>query len=231
MKTKPLGLLSMICLATTILWLVFLVTGRVIAGPLDTFEQVLGHVGKVDVLFLATYANAALVTVSAIMLFAALHVYCRLRAATWSTIGFAFVPVYGALNLIVYLSQITVVPQLVAAQAKGLHSELVVLLLRQAIQEWPDSAAFIVNNLAYAVLGVPSVVFGLLLFSRGTLLRASGVLLALSGVAGILGFSGIAARCTWLSHGSLVGGVLFLLALVPMTWAFLRVADADTSAV
>jgi hypothetical protein len=183
-----------------------------------------------DVLFFATYANAALVTASAIMLFAALHVYCGLRAAIWSTIGFALVPIYGVLSLAVYLAQITVVPRLVAAQAKGLNGEFVALLLRQTVQEWPDSAAFIVNNLAYAVLGIPSIIFCFLLFSRGAILRVSRALLALSGVAGILGFAAIAARCTWLSHGSLVVGVLFLLALVPMTWAFLRVADTDASA-
>jgi hypothetical protein len=53
-------------------------------------------------------------------------------------------------------------------------------------------------------------------------LRVGGILFALNGVACIVGFIGIAAESTWLRQGSLVGGVLFLLALVPMTWVFVR---------
>ncbi len=223
MQTKLLGVLSLICLVFTVLWLVCVIAGGMaVAGPLETFEQVLARVNKADAILYLTYTNAALITVSAVMLFAALYVYYEPMAPEWSAIGVTFVPIYGAMNLIVYLSQITVLPRLLELHAKPEHQTLSQFFLRQAIHLWPDSAAFIVNNLAYAVLGVPSIIFGVLMLKSAPALRLSGVLLSLSGLACIAGFIGIAVQSAWLSQGSFGGGVLFLLALVSMTWVFLQ---------
>lgn len=221
MQTKLLGVLSLTCLIVTILWLVLFVAGMAFAGPLNTFEQVLAHVNKLGVLFYLTYANAALITVSAVMLFGALYIHYKAIAPEWSVIGVMFVPIYGALNLIAYLSQITVVPRLLELQALPEYQAFSQFLLQQTLQQWPDSTISIVNNLAYAVLGVPSIIFGILMFKTVSALRLGGVLLTLNGLACIIGFIGIAAQTTWLSQGSLIGGVLFLLALVPMSFVFL----------
>jgi len=67
------------------------------------------------------------------------------------------------MNLAVYLSQVTVVPRLFQLQATPEYQALSQFLLRQAIQQWPDSMVSIVNNLAYAILGVPSIIFGVLM--------------------------------------------------------------------
>ena len=229
MQTKLLGVLSLVLLALSTLWLIFLMVGSAAAGPLDTFEQVLAHVSKLDVVFYLTYANAALITVNAVMLFAALYLHYKPIAPEWAAIGLAFVPIYGAINLIAYLSQITVVPRLLQLLALPEYQALSRFLLRQTIQQWPDSTVFVVNNLAYAVLGVPSIIFGILMLKSATILRVAGALLALNGVAGIAGFIGIAVQSTWLRHGALIGGVLFLLALAPMSWGFLQ-EQRDTHA-
>ena len=219
---KLIGSLSLACLVTTVIWLVLLIAGQASAGSLATFDQVLDYVGEQSGVFFATYANAALVTVVAIGLFAGLYVHLRSASPVWSAAAIVFVPVYGAMNLCVYLSQITIVPRVLDLYETVQHREASELLLRQLIQVWPDSAVFVVNNVGYAVLAVPSIIFGTLLFrSSMTLERVAGVLLALSGVASVAGLIGIASRAGWLSHGSLVGGVLFLLALVPVTWSFL----------
>jgi hypothetical protein len=132
--------------------------------------------------------------------------------------GAAFVPIYGLLNLFAYLSQITIVPRMAALQP------VPDLLLAQMVQAWPGSAVNVLNNLGYAVLGVPSIIFGLLLGRETPSLRLAGILLALSGVASIVGIAGIAARSAALALGSIVGGVLFLIALIPMTRVWLREA-------
>lgn len=222
MQPKLLGVLSLVTLVLTILWLGFLLAGMAAAGPLESFDQILAHVNKLDVLFYLTYANAALITLSAMMLFTALYVQYKPMEPEWSAIGVMFVPVYGVMNLIVYLSQVTVVPRLLALQALPEYQALSRFLLRQVIQQWPDSTISIVNNLAYAILGVPSIIFGILMFKSTPALRLGGALLVLNGIASIAGFIGIVAQSTWLSQGSLVGGVLFLLALVPMSLVFLR---------
>lgn len=222
MQTKLLGALSLICLVGTILWLVFLIAGMAGAGPLETFEQVLAYVSQADGIFYVTYTNAALITVTAIMLFAGLYLYYKPIAPTWATVGAIFVPIYGSMNLVVYLSQVTVVPRLLKLHAMPEYQVLAQFLLHQAIQQWPDSAVSIVNNLAYAILGVPSIIFGVLMLRSAMVLRLGGILLVLNGFACILGFVGITAQSVWLSKGSLIGGVLFLFALVFMSWGFLQ---------
>jgi hypothetical protein len=53
-------------------------------------------------------------------------------------------------------------------------------------------------------------------------LRRGGLLLALNGAACILGVVGFLAGNAQFSQGVMVGGVLFLLALFPISWAFLK---------
>jgi hypothetical protein len=230
-NTRLLGLLSLACLITTVLWLALLILGLASAGPLGTFDQVLAYVSGLSAVFIATYANAALVTITALALFAGLHVHLRSAAPLWSAVAMAFLPVYGAMNLCAYLSQITVVPRVLELRGIPGDRETADFWLRQLIQAWPDSAVFVVNNLAYAVLAVPSVIFGVLLFkSGGASKRGSGVLLALSGLASFVGFIGIVSRIGWLGQGSLVGGVLFLLALISLTYTFMSVRPAEAAA-
>jgi hypothetical protein len=214
-RTRILGILSITCLILTILWLVFLIADMASAGPMETFEQVLAHVSKLNALFYLTYSNAALITVSAVMLFAALYIHYKSSAPEWSAIAVAFVPIYGVLNLIAYLSQITIVPHLLELLSQPEYQVPARFMLQQSIQTWPDSAIAILNGLAYAVLGIPSVIFGVLMTKSDPALRVGGVLLALNGIACIAGFIGV-------QQGTLIGGVLFLLALVPMSWVFLK---------
>jgi hypothetical protein len=76
------------------------------------------------------------------------------------------------------------------------------------------------NSLAYAVLGIPSIIFGLLLYNSGRVSRSGGILLSLNGLAGITGFVGVVVKSTILAQGVLAGGILFLLALIPISLGF-----------
>ncbi|MGD8737128.1 MAG: hypothetical protein PVJ85_10290, partial [Anaerolineae bacterium] len=91
------------------------------------------------------------------------------------------------------------------------------LLLAQMVQSWPGSAVNVLNNLGYAILGIPSLIFGLLLFQRDRRMRLPGGLLALSGAASLAGMVGIVLQNELLSLGSLVSGGLFFLALIPLS--------------
>jgi hypothetical protein len=224
MKAKTLGAMSLTCLIVTVLWLVLYIYSVASAGPLETLEQALASVARPDALFYLTYANATLVTLSATMLFAGLYVYCQPTAPGWSAMGLVFVPVYCVLNLFAYLSQITIVPRLLALQQTAEYQAASRLLLGQMVQQWPGSAVNVLNNLAYAILGIPSIVFGVLLCRRGSSTRLPGVLLALNGVACIIGMAGVVSGSGLLQQGSIVGGALFLLALIPLSLTFLREA-------
>jgi hypothetical protein len=76
----------------------------------------------------------------------------------------------------------------------------------------------------YALLGIPCIIFGIILAHKGRLWRIAGWLLALNGLACILCIFGITIKNDLLSLGSLIGGVLFLAALFPLSLAFWREA-------
>lgn len=219
---KTTGLFALLTLVFTILWFVFLIADLATAGPLETFEQVSAHAAQLGWLHYAAYFNAALLTLSAVALMCALYAWLKPQSPDWAVIGLVFVPIYGTLNLIAYLSQVTLVPALFGLQSDPRYADTVDLLLRLTLQAWPASAMAFFNGLAYAVLGIPSILFGLLLWKYPGALRWGGLLLALNGVACILGVVGFLAGNALLSQGVMIGGVLFLLALFPMSWAFLK---------
>ena len=228
MKTRMLGILSLICLVLTTTWLALLIATMARSEPVETFEQALAFVARLDGLFYLTYINATLITLCATMLFAGFYIYFRPSAPEWSIIGLVFVPVYSALNLFSYLSQITIIPRLLAFQQMSEYRIASNLLLGQLIQQWPDSAVAFFNNLSYAILGFPSIIFGTLLVKQGAgslkgrSKQIAGRLLALNGVFCFIGVIGLAMRNELLQWGSAAGGVLFLLALIPLTSTFLQ---------
>jgi hypothetical protein len=110
--SKLIAFLALACLVLTALWIALLIADMASAGPLETFEQVAAHASRLHGLFYATYLNAALLTLAAVAFFAALYAWLKPQAPDWAVIGMVFVPIYGALNLIAYLSQVTLVPAL-----------------------------------------------------------------------------------------------------------------------
>lgn len=155
-------------------------------------------------------------------LFAALYAYFRPAAPARSAVGIVFVPVYCAFNLFVYASQITVVPQVAGLQALPGAGGAAAFFMGQMVQAWPGSAMGIVNGLAYAVLGIPSIILGLLLWGGNGLMRVAGVLLILNAIACLAGPLGRIAGIPVLELGTMMGRCLLLMSLAPLSVAVLR---------
>lgn len=128
------GSLALITLVLTLLWLGLLIADMVTAGPQETFEQVAAQAARLSWMYYTTYINAALITLSATALFASMYVSLRASAPDWSVAGLVFTPVYCLLNLVVYLSQVTVAPALLTLRADPVHGPAADILLRQVLQ-------------------------------------------------------------------------------------------------
>ncbi len=222
MNTKVLGWLALITLLFSGLWLAMLIASLATAGPLDTFEQVLGYVSAGGPLYTLTYLNAALVTVAATAFFAALYRFVNRSTPLGSLVGLMFLPAYAVINLFVYLSQITIVPRLISTLTHPDRAPAAALLLEQMVQAWTESGAAFFNNLAYGLLGIPSILFGMVLWRSSRTLRWGGLLLVLNGIACIVGVVGMLAGSRFLAGGSVVGGVLFIIALPLIAAGMLR---------
>ncbi len=217
---KLISILSGVTWVGTVFWLVLLLVGLRANGAAQSVEQIVANGAKFDALYYVTYLNAAAVTLAATMLFAVLYGFFRREAPAYAVIGFVFVPVYCSINLFVYLSQITLVPNLLALYQTPEFQAAAVVLLHEVLQPLSFSTLSVMNSLAYALLGIPSIIFGILLLNHGASARIAGMLLALDGLACILGFLGALLHLAPLALGTLVGGVLFLVALVPLAFAF-----------
>jgi len=132
-EKKTMGVIALVCLVVTVIWLALFVATTATEGAIESREQALASVASLGSLHYVTYINAALITVSATMLFAGLAVVCWSEDALWSAMASAFVPIYGLLNLFAYVSQITIVPRLVALRP-GVDP-----MLAQMVQAWPAS--------------------------------------------------------------------------------------------
>ena len=216
--SKLIAFLALACLVLTALWIALLIADMASAGPLETFEQVAAHASRLHGLFYATYLNAALLTLAAVAFFAALYAGLKPTAPDWTVVGLVFVPIYGVLNLAAYLSQVTLVPALVTLRLDPRYADAADMLLRLTLQAWPASAVAFFNGLAYAVLGIPSILFGLLLWKYPGAQRWGGLLLAINGLACILGVIGFLTGNALLSQGVMIGGILFLAAMFPLAW-------------
>jgi hypothetical protein len=82
---------------------------------------------------------------------------------------------------------------------------------------WPDSAVSILNILAYAVLGIPSIIYGVMLTKAGKVMRIGAILLILNGVLCNIGLIGVMTETNWMKLGTMLGGILFLAALIPVS--------------
>jgi len=154
------------------------------------------------------YINVSLLTVLVTVLFTFMYLYVKGLAPGPALAGLVLVPLYGLLNLVIYSIQISVVPAMAShAIQYGADASLVAVW----IQADPDSLAGYLNGLAYGILGIPSVIFGVLLLKK--MHRYSGVLLSINGVFCFLGLVGYHTGSEMLEFGTVLGGIFFLLFL------------------
>lgn len=222
MKTKMFGKVSLVCLIVSILWLVLMVLSMTRIGPIDTQEQAINSVTNPDWLFYLTYVNAVIITILATILFVGLYLYCKSSEPELSMIGLIFIPVYCMFNLFSYFSQIIIVPKVLSYQNVADNDVIFNIFLGQMVQGWQGSAVSVINNFAYAILGVPSIAFGVALLKKRKFAKVSGIFLILNAVACIIGIIGILAGNKIIGMGSAVGGVLFIIALVFLCFMFFK---------
>jgi hypothetical protein len=160
------------------------------------------------VTYVLNYINVTLLTVLAVLFFSFFYSFLKEDSRSWALAGLVLVPVYGTLNIVVYSMQITLVPHL-AATADADPGRIA--WISQLIQANPSSLAAQINGMAYAILGIPSAIYGLLLARKSY--RISGWLLLSSGILSMVGMIGTISGSSILSAGLVAGGIAFLLFL------------------
>ena len=228
MNIKLIGLLAWISFVFVTLWIVLFIISAATYGPINTLDQALGYVSRLDALFYLTYLNATIFTLLAVMMMTGLYLICKSTHPIWSIMGAVFIPIYGVINVFAYFSQILLMPVLLPLRESPGLQAAVDVVLKLTMQILPGSAVNTFNNLAYAILGIPSIIFGVILTQQAKSLRLPGVLLALNGIACMLGIVGVLLDSAILNWGSVIGGVLWWASLLPLGIALFKGAPSPS---
>ncbi len=220
MKTNKIGWITLILIVTTLLWIILLALSESGAPEIKSIEDRIHLIENQNTLYKAGYLNAAFLTLVTVFFMSAIYAHFKDAYSVWCTIAFSFIPIYGLANLISYLSQVFIVPVLILLFKESETQTISLVLLKLTIHTWPGSAIEALNGLAYAILGIPSIIFPLVWFRNSKILRMGGFLLAISGILSIVAFIGLIANIGFLTHLSIAGGIIFLLSLIPLAYYF-----------
>ena len=222
MQKRWIGILAAAVALSTLAWIVIMIISESGSPPVETLEDKIVSIRSQRELYAACYLNAALLTFLTVLFMSALYASSQELDRLWSTIAFAFIPIYGLANLVSYLSQVFIVPPLLELYGDPASRTTAKILLRLAIHTWPGSTIEALNGMAYAVLGIPSIVFPVISMRTPRLLQIGGILLALSGVMSIVAFFGLVSSIGYLTSLSIAGGIVFLISLFPISIHFLK---------
>jgi hypothetical protein len=195
--------IAFVSLLLTVMCLIFAGLSISQGQPTSPGIEYLKWLSKPDAFYTAYYVGAVILTLLIVTLFTQLYGYLSSINRTAALAGIVFIPVYGAINLVCYSLQITVVPSLAAGDA-GLVSQLVLNDSRSVLG--------FVYGLAYSVLAVPSVIYGLVFVKNAK--KRSGITLIIHGVLYVAGIAGFMLQNTVLSQGLNLGAIAFLICLV-----------------
>ena len=222
MKNKSVGWLVLVLIFTTLLWIVLLALSESGTPEITSIQDKIQAIENQKSLYIAGYLNAALLTLVTVFFMSAIFAHFRNTKSFWPTIAFSFIPIYGLANLISYLSQVFLVPVLISLFKEIETQTISLVLLKLTIHNWPGSTIEAFNSLAYALLGIPSIIFPLAWFRNSNPLKIGGFFLAVSGVLSIIAFIGIISGLGFLTFLSIISGIAFLFALFPIAYYFFK---------
>ena len=217
---KTIRTVSLILTLLLILWVLFMILLTSGINENWTNERYLQFAKENGILYFLSYLNGVIFTVITMALFGLLYIFIQNEKPVLSIIGILFVPVYGVLNIFAYGSQITVVPQLLSEVNIEHLTECRAEYLVQWIQTKPETAVGMINGVAYALLGIPSVCFGVALFKRIPFGMVVGWLLFINAILCLVGLIGYVIGNLTLANGIIAGGFLFTIAVFFMFIGF-----------
>jgi hypothetical protein len=102
------------------------------------------------------------------------------------------------------------------------------VLLGLAIHNWYGTAIEALNALSYAVLAIPQIIFGVIMYRKAKGLRAGSVLMAVSGVLSVIALVGVGLQNGSLAMiSSFAGGGMYMVSLAIIGVFFVRQPEAE----
>lgn len=214
-QQKSIRGFSILSAVLTCMWIVLSILSMSDVNPGWTLEEFAEWASRPGIFLTLNYINASALTAFVVILFSLLFGYLFQKYRNRALIALVFVPVYGVLNMACYSIQISIVPQILR---NTIDSPDTAYISYHLIQASSRTLVGFLNGLAYAILGIPSIIFGKLLM--GEKKRFSGLFLIINGVFCLIGIVGYLMDSSIVSMGIMAGGIFFLISLVFMAIEF-----------
>ncbi len=225
MQPRSITWILTITALLTALWATLFIYTTAASPAIQTLTDQISAIESQGAWFIFNYLNASLLTLAITASLASLYTYCRDSDLLWANIALVFVPIYAACNLVAYLSQVFVVPGLIQMAHEPQTAATAEILLRLTVHTWPGSFVEFLNGLAYAVLGIPSIILSILLARISKTMQTGSWVFALSGLFSIIALFGIGLSIPLLKYFSPLGGFLALTGLILFARQFYRQAQ------
>jgi hypothetical protein len=213
MKTKITGILAASVVILTLIWLAQMIGAAVKYGSFEKFNDALAFARERHwFYYTATYANALVLTLFNALLYGSLYGLLKGEHPEWTAAGLVFVPLYAILAMVAYLSQIVLVPALINQLEDPQLQPIALALLHHWLQIWPHSTIQLFDQFSYFLLGMPGLIYGLLMW-RIALLRIPGGFFVLSSIFCLLiGVGIISGLPELVGVPSMIGGIVSIIA-------------------
>ncbi len=225
MKTKLIGqfaLAVIIIVAVTIIVSLFS-SGEFSYRDIETVEDYVRY--KESAVSSNNFSHFFIIffSVSLVFFFISIYRFCKIKNPDWAAVGVFFLPPFAGLTLLFSALQVSVVPQLISMYNQPEYQEAISMLFSQFL---PGTAnqAYAIADVPLLFLGIPALIFGLILSRDQKLLKVTGILLAISGIGFILEYFSFSFTFPgWLStiiaFASFIG---LLISLILSSIIFLR---------
>jgi hypothetical protein len=224
MAPKPLSHIALATFVSLALWIPLMLLHQISLGSFANPSELVETASHLSGLHYVNYLNALALTILDAALLYGLYQYFKKEIPALGLVAVGVVPVYTTLNVFAYGSQITVLPILVSASAAAPDNLTYQTLIAEFIQ-YGGGIVSSLNGYAYALLGVPSVIFALPLLKKRGLGTWAGVLLISNAVPCVLSLIGEVAQISVFSWGIVFGGILWT-AAVFILWRYFKMEAA-----
>jgi hypothetical protein len=214
MKTKITGILAASVVILTLIWLSQMIGAGIKYGSFEHLEDALAFARERHWFYYsATYANALVLTLFNMLLYGSLYGLLKEENPEWTAAGLVFVPVYGLLASVSYLSQLVMIPVLISQLEDPQLQPIAFALLHHWLQIWPQSTIQLFDQFSYFLLGVPGLIFGLLMCKIPVLRIPGGLFVVSSFFCLLIGVGIITGIPELVGVPSMIGGVVSIIAI------------------
>ena len=155
---KTAGIMTLLLFFTLIVWGIISSISIAEIEQYNSRREFVDFLTSSSLIYKLNYIIATALTFLTVAFFSSLYLDNKDKYPLLSLIGIMFVPIYAVLNIIIYSSQISIVPDI----ARHINLEGNALLdhwVFQMIQSTYGTIFSKINAFAYAILGIPSLCF------------------------------------------------------------------------